>query len=856
MIKAAVDTPTVNRAPWRIGQDHFGSYYAGADGVVGEGFGTDGRHFVGNPATPLDQFNIYEVSAQANGYVVRFNGGVAYSSATNTVAFAPAPLLGRAGADFFAGDIAEVIAYDRVLTPTERDTINVYLTVKYAPPAIPLPPIPVLQASALTANSVAVAWSLSSMGYGFTATLERKIGAGAYSALPLLDTKFAYEDTGLSPSTAYTYRVKVSNAAGTSGYSNEAPATTPATGNGIVRSGMRLWLRSDLGLPGSGTFPVWADTSGLGNYARQAVAASRPTVVANQQNGKAVVRFDGTDDGFELPNFMAGATAGEWIVIIKAAQDMPSVDRAPWRIGTDHYGSFYATPDGWVRESFGTNGRYDVGNPSTPLDQYNIYSVSAQAGSYAVRFNGLVAFTSVSNTVAFHLAPLLGRAGASFFAGDIAEVIAYDRVLTAPERDGIYSYLGSKYLLAAIPIPAKPVNLGAVPLSATQVSLAWTQAETNLFKIASIERKTGAGSYQVIAQRNNALGFDDSGLVPATTYIYRVILRSYAGESVYSDPVTVTTLLGSAAMPSAGMRAWLRADIGTEGPGNLGTWEDQSGLGNHAYQTNGVLKPKVVPNQLNGRPVVRFDGIDDYLDLPNMMSAASAGEIIAVLKVVPSAPDTFNNLWSFGGNGGGTAYYNTDIIDYFGTTDAAYHRNPAPTPYHYMNVSTGNGTLTERINNQVTWAQSGLTVAFGSAPSIGRIFKGDIAEIIIYDRVLSPIERQTVLFNLSQRYLVMPPTSLVDYLDLNGDGFIDAAGLALGISPFNLDSDGDGIRNDVEVLNGSDPLTADTDGDGVSDATDAFPLNPARSAPLGPTAGDVTPPVITLTKPANAVLLP
>jgi hypothetical protein len=91
--------------------------------------------------------------------------------------------------------------------------------------------------------------------------------------------------------------------------------------------------------------------------------------------------------------------------------------------------------------------------------------------------------------------------------------------------------------------------------------------------------------------------------------------------------------------------------------------------------------------------------------------------------------------------------------------------------------------------------------------------------------------------------------------DTNGDGIPDGTAVATGLSPTNPDMDGDGLPNALERQNGTDPFRADTDGDGVTDGSDAFPLDPTRSALPSGDPGDVTPPVITMTAPRDARLV-
>lgn len=90
--------------------------------------------------------------------------------------------------------------------------------------------------------------------------------------------------------------------------------------------------------------------------------------------------------------------------------------------------------------------------------------------------------------------------------------------------------------------------------------------------------------------------------------------------------------------------------------------------------------------------------------------------------------------------------------------------------------------------------------------------------------------------------------------DTNHDGVPDGVAYRLGLSLTSNDTDGDGVTNAVEIAQGTDPIKADTDGDGVPDGQDCFPLDPTRSQCLSGSAGDTTPPAITLERPADAVV--
>lgn len=109
---------------------------------------------------------------------------------------------------------------------------------------------------------------------------------------------------------------------------------------------------------------------------------------------------------------------------------------------------------------------------------------------------------------------------------------------------------------------------------------------------------------------------------------------------------------------------------------------------------------------------------------------------------------------------------------------------------------------------------------------------------------------------MNTKYNVGVQSAFLDFADLNYDGIPDNTGTKLGIDMTSLDSDADGVRNDVEQMAGTDPLNRDSDGDGVDDGQDAYPLDPGRSTHASANPGDTTAPVISVHKPANAILIP
>ena len=110
-------------------------------------------------------------------------------------------------------------------------------------------------------------------------------------------------------------------------------------------------------------------------------------------------------------------------------------------------------------------------------------------------------------------------------------------------------------------VPVPPTNLIGTAASPTQINLSWTDNSTNEtgFKI---QRRTGSENYAIVGTVNeDVLTFSDSGLLPSTTYTYRVYAYNTAGNSpTYSNEVSFTTV---AALPSVaiGTQIWSSTNL-------------------------------------------------------------------------------------------------------------------------------------------------------------------------------------------------------------------------------------------------------------------------------------------------------
>ncbi len=212
---------------------------------------------------------------------------------------------------------------------------------------------------------------------------------------------------------------------------------------------IRLHSEYGITLVGGVISAVADQVPGSTNAALQTLAGSRPAL-ATGINGLQGIR-GAASKYLTLPNIFTALTEAEVWLVTELDADPPALvaDTGIWVLGSDTgQSAHFPLTTGDIYDQFGTNSRKNAGNPAASLANPCLYNVTSKAGSWTARLNGTQIFNTLTNTVGFTSAPIIGASGggpAQFMAGVWHQFIVFSRENTAGERTTIRSELSSYY---------------------------------------------------------------------------------------------------------------------------------------------------------------------------------------------------------------------------------------------------------------------------------------------------------------------------------------------------------------------------------------------------------------------------
>lgn len=226
-----------------------------------------------------------------------------------------------------------------------------------------------------------------------------------------------------------------------------------------------------------------------------------------------------------------------------------------------------------------------------------------------------------------------------------------------------------------------------------------------------------------------------------------------------------------AQIPVDALSLWLRADSGLTLKGtDVQSWTD---LSNHKHDAKTVTPnfPQLIPNQLNGYPAVRFNGKNTGMKTMAFETfPGKRGALFMVVKINGQSKTSgagYSNFistyygngftWQFGATESGFSYYD-------GKNGINIWTKAAPTEWGINAILRSdtnvmefyhNGELSTKfkINNNQPETNT-LKIGFNDS---AEVMNGDIAEIILYDKLPSPEALQTIHQYLAKKYTFALP---------------------------------------------------------------------------------------------------
>jgi hypothetical protein len=251
-------------------------------------------------------------------------------------------------------------------------------------------------------------------------------------------------------------------------------------------------------------------------------------------------------------------------------------------------------------------------------------------------------------------------------------------------------------------------------------------------------------------------------------------------------------------IPTDHLELWLRSDAGVVLNGStVSKWEDQSGNGNDAIQTNANRQPVLVPNELNGKPVLSFDGVDDRLGFTGSgLISQMTMFFVYKLKLTPlpifilTFGPANNSQQRFALNMRGRPNNENDndmIIGRADNTNLVIASIPDVVKYdewrnitltrdqtvHSINVWWNDQMATiipEGSNVSSSFSLGDPTASWGGLGSTDNYIpfgtvraQCEIAELIVYDTLLSNEDRLAIEEYLNQKYNLIIPVELTSF---------------------------------------------------------------------------------------------
>jgi hypothetical protein len=217
--------------------------------------------------------------------------------------------------------------------------------------------------------------------------------------------------------------------------------------------------------------------------------------------------------------------------------------------------------------------------------------------------------------------------------------------------------------------------------------------------------------------------------------------------------------------------------------GEIVIWYDQSGNGRHAVSTTAGLRPRIVVNGVlqtqNGKPEIRFDGVNDYLAAASPLIGTTHSLFVLFTPTIENVTGSVFGQWSAGQTGRFTILVNqissgaasAGFLNAFngsatgggGSGGLVIEVAISNAPTLITSISTTGSEQWKLFKNGAEWdsatipsVYTGVNSAIGSLNGTGSSlpFDGTVSELISFSSVLSTTDRQTLERNQGLYYKI------------------------------------------------------------------------------------------------------
>lgn len=496
----------------------------------------------------------------------------------------------------------------------------------------------------------------------------------------------------------------------------------------------------------------WRDADGRNISFSAPDSIRRPVYVQSAFGGLGALRF-----GETVSNLLIATSAARVQTVVIVSR--PITARSYMGLWGTFLGKgvrLYSTTAAW-QYTVGTRNVFtDNGAASGGIGQMFVNGVKATSANAAFTLGQPQVLTAISegslsstNSIGYY-----ENLSSRYFDGEVAEVYAFSRALTAGERLSLEAALSNKWINATQPAaiqnvlaPESNVDVAAQ----AQLVLSGTQQQ--------LRSLTGKGIVSGTAQRDSLVTVSNqTDTVFEGTLTGALSLRktgtgtlTLSGYHTYTGATDIRsgTLAVRSLVPTNGLAVHL--DAGNEGTLTLGSgsnvvsWTSKRGDGLSFTQDDIALQPVYVAGAFNGRGGVRFGATVTNTFL-KATASRTAQTVFFVLSTV-SANRDYAGVWgSYGANVGFRA--GTSGTWQTGTGGGMFWTGSSGT-LRIDGVVSSNPSIPlnqTQVIGLTRAASVNWTTALGfyNTASPSRFYDGVMGEVMIYDRDLSAEEITSV----------------------------------------------------------------------------------------------------------------